>query len=224
MIRFACPRCTALHECPEHKGGLKITCLKCGQRLQIPMPSPSKTILGTLVPATSVTGPSPPDGSELSLPPSPSCTSVPPPPLAPAPVSQPPSPQQSSGRKGLIIGLSLGGAGLFVLLIVVLVLVLRGGSSTESRLLGQWGVVEGAGIDSRIPVTLTFRADGILILEKGRNWGNEQTGRYRIVDGETIEIDFGGGSPTRCGMSFSGNDLVLTLAGKTIMRLRRVSG
>jgi DNA-directed RNA polymerase subunit M/transcription elongation factor TFIIS len=39
MIRFQCPRCQSVLEAPERKGGTKVNCLKCRQRLQIPLPS-----------------------------------------------------------------------------------------------------------------------------------------------------------------------------------------
>ena len=38
-IRFSCPACRSLMEAPTEKAGQKISCLKCGQRLLIPMES-----------------------------------------------------------------------------------------------------------------------------------------------------------------------------------------
>jgi hypothetical protein len=36
-------------ECPLREGGQKIQCLKCGQRLQIPVPNRRETVLGSLI-------------------------------------------------------------------------------------------------------------------------------------------------------------------------------
>src|SRR5947209_6227360 len=53
MIRFACPACRSVLECPDYKAGKKIACLKCGQRLQIPSVAVprarDRTVLGSLV-------------------------------------------------------------------------------------------------------------------------------------------------------------------------------
>jgi hypothetical protein len=49
MIRFACPRCKSVLESVDDKAGQKIACPKCQQRLQIPLPPPTRTILAPLV-------------------------------------------------------------------------------------------------------------------------------------------------------------------------------
>src|SRR5258708_5050141 len=49
MIRFSCPRCKASLEQPEDAAGSKVACPKCSQRLQVPLPPTTKTILGDLV-------------------------------------------------------------------------------------------------------------------------------------------------------------------------------
>jgi hypothetical protein len=49
MIRFACPACKAVLECPDDEAGCKMACPKCSQRLQIPTPPPDKTRLAPLV-------------------------------------------------------------------------------------------------------------------------------------------------------------------------------
>lgn len=49
MISFSCPRCHELYWYESSSAGQKITCVKCGQRLQVPSTSaaPSnKTVLG----------------------------------------------------------------------------------------------------------------------------------------------------------------------------------
>lgn len=46
MIRFSCPVCQKHLKAPDNKGGVKVDCPKCGQRLQIPPPQRSKTMLG----------------------------------------------------------------------------------------------------------------------------------------------------------------------------------
>ena len=48
-IQFLCPTCKAVMEAPVHRAGDKISCRKCGQRLQIPPPERSKTILAPRV-------------------------------------------------------------------------------------------------------------------------------------------------------------------------------
>jgi hypothetical protein len=53
VIRFGCPRCHSILEADESKAGFKIACPKCQQKLQIPLPAVSKTILAPLVPAPS---------------------------------------------------------------------------------------------------------------------------------------------------------------------------
>lgn len=49
MIRFACPRCKSVFSAPDRKAGAKTTCPKCQQRMQIPSPPKTKTILAPLV-------------------------------------------------------------------------------------------------------------------------------------------------------------------------------
>lgn len=49
-IRFACPTCRATLEAPESKGGHKINCPRCQQRLLIPPATRNKTILGEPLP------------------------------------------------------------------------------------------------------------------------------------------------------------------------------
>jgi hypothetical protein len=53
MIRFACPACKSILESPDRKAGNKVPCPKCGQRLQIPggTVSRTRTILGALLPS-----------------------------------------------------------------------------------------------------------------------------------------------------------------------------
>ncbi len=54
-IRFSCPRCSSVLESPDNSAGLKFSCGKCGQRLQVPEPPKpppqpplNKTVLGKL--------------------------------------------------------------------------------------------------------------------------------------------------------------------------------
>jgi hypothetical protein len=49
MIRYACPRCRTVLECPDQAAGSKHACPTCGQRLQVPLPPPNKTVLAPLV-------------------------------------------------------------------------------------------------------------------------------------------------------------------------------
>src|SRR5262249_48421491 len=49
MGRYQCPRCHSVLEPPDHKAGSKINCPKCRQRLQVPLPPPTTTILAPLV-------------------------------------------------------------------------------------------------------------------------------------------------------------------------------
>lgn len=49
MIRFSCPMCRVILEAPENKQALKIACPRCGQRLQIPAPPRTRTVLGELL-------------------------------------------------------------------------------------------------------------------------------------------------------------------------------
>jgi hypothetical protein len=56
MLRFACPACNTVMTAPADKVGRKATCLKCGQRLQIPAP-PRPTMLATPLPVPSTTAP-----------------------------------------------------------------------------------------------------------------------------------------------------------------------
>ena len=57
MIRFFCPRCRAVLEAPNHRSGDKIHCPKCHQRLQIPGPPKSQTVLASVVPKPIVIDP-----------------------------------------------------------------------------------------------------------------------------------------------------------------------
>jgi TM2 domain-containing membrane protein YozV/DNA-directed RNA polymerase subunit RPC12/RpoP len=49
MIRFACPKCQKELTVADDKAGTKGPCPVCGIRLQVPMPRPNKTVLGSLV-------------------------------------------------------------------------------------------------------------------------------------------------------------------------------
>lgn len=49
MIRFACPKCQQTYTVPDHAGGRKGDCKKCGQRVQVPKPARRRTVLGTLM-------------------------------------------------------------------------------------------------------------------------------------------------------------------------------
>jgi DNA-directed RNA polymerase subunit RPC12/RpoP len=50
MIHFRCPVCRAALEAPDDKGGTKVPCSRCGQRLLIPPPIRNKTILAESLP------------------------------------------------------------------------------------------------------------------------------------------------------------------------------
>ena len=52
MIRFACPACSVVMNCPDDKAGVKVGCPRCGQRLEIP-PAPKGTMLGKPLPPRS---------------------------------------------------------------------------------------------------------------------------------------------------------------------------
>ena len=68
-LRFECPTCNAVMNAPDHKAGLKVSCLHCGQRLQVPG-SPPSTVLARPLP---------------SSPPTPAPNPAPPPPQPPTP-------------------------------------------------------------------------------------------------------------------------------------------
>lgn len=51
MIQFLCPRCSVTLSVPDSAGGQKTHCPQCGQRLQVPLPPPNKTMLAPLVSA-----------------------------------------------------------------------------------------------------------------------------------------------------------------------------
>lgn len=133
MIRFSCPRCKSILECPDQQAGDKIACPKCQQRLQIPLPPTNKTVLAPLVETVSSASlpivpqsvlPSPP---LQDVPVSPSEV----PPLAPVATATPvqPSPPGRSQRfrrwhAWAICGLA-GGILLILLMVVGLKTVLR---------------------------------------------------------------------------------------------------
>lgn len=50
VLRFACPACNSVMTAPPRKAGHKLNCLKCGQRIQIPSPSPRGTRLARPLP------------------------------------------------------------------------------------------------------------------------------------------------------------------------------
>lgn len=81
-IRFLCPTCKAVMSAPIAKGGEKINCLQCGQRLQIPSGERAKTIMA---PGLCVNDESNPAPHELAQEPPPL-----PPPLPATPASTPP--------------------------------------------------------------------------------------------------------------------------------------
>jgi transcription elongation factor Elf1 len=49
-IRFACPNCRTTYAVRKRDAGKKAECKTCGQRLQVPGPSHSRTILGEVLP------------------------------------------------------------------------------------------------------------------------------------------------------------------------------
>jgi hypothetical protein len=49
-IHFSCPNCNSKYKVPKDKSGKKFTCAKCQQRLQIPVPVQSRTMLGEVHP------------------------------------------------------------------------------------------------------------------------------------------------------------------------------
>src|SRR5262245_22839050 len=50
MIQFVCPVCNSTLKAPPAQAGAKFPCPRCGQRLQVPTPNPSRTVLGRLAP------------------------------------------------------------------------------------------------------------------------------------------------------------------------------
>lgn len=50
-IRFLCPVCKTTYAVNDRVGGTKFQCKACGQRVQVPAPLRSKTILGEILPA-----------------------------------------------------------------------------------------------------------------------------------------------------------------------------
>src|SRR5690349_5212244 len=50
MIRFACPACQSHLKSPDDKAGAKIACPKCGQKVRVPEPPDSGTVLGVPLP------------------------------------------------------------------------------------------------------------------------------------------------------------------------------
>jgi hypothetical protein len=71
MIRFSCPTCNTILNCPDDKAGGKAPCPTCGQRLQVPVPprpTHAKTVLGQLVdlpPSNPQSAPPPDAGSGI---------------------------------------------------------------------------------------------------------------------------------------------------------------
>jgi len=116
-IRFASPVCQTTYVVQNRDAGKKSDCKTCGQRLQVPVPPPSKTVLGEVVlPTVPAPPPSPrprripvtrtPDQVELNLPP-------PPLPLPPGRRTLP----TGAVVAAVFIGLGvLGGAALVVVL------------------------------------------------------------------------------------------------------------
>src|SRR4051794_34939084 len=97
MIRFACPKCKAVLECPDDEAGSKMGCPHCGQRLQIPTPPPNRTILAPYLGR----GPDPAARPGVNVPPTAPLPGwmgqASPPPVRQNPVPTPP-PGQSGGK------------------------------------------------------------------------------------------------------------------------------
>jgi transcription elongation factor Elf1 len=51
-IRFACPKCQTAYTAHDRDAGKKSECKTCGQRLEVPAPLRSKTVLGQILPET----------------------------------------------------------------------------------------------------------------------------------------------------------------------------
>jgi len=50
VIRFACPKCKTLLETADQSAGGQLACPKCATLLRVPLPPPTRTVLGTLLP------------------------------------------------------------------------------------------------------------------------------------------------------------------------------
>lgn len=88
--------------------------------------------------------------------------------------------KSSGSNKGLVLGLSIGGGVLGVILIgLVLFLTLRGGGSADG-LVGRWETNQ-----MGMRVRLEFSSDGRLVQDLGLIRINQT---YRIVDADTIEV------------------------------------
>jgi hypothetical protein len=103
MIRFACPACNAVMNASDNKVGLKVSCLHCGQRLQIPGP-PRGTVLATSLPTTQSASTKALSGSGSAVP-------------APAPEPKQNAPKEWFSRKKTLVVLG-GCVGLLAILTV----------------------------------------------------------------------------------------------------------
>src|SRR5665213_1786515 len=48
VIRYRCPKCKKALTADDAEAGAKFACPQCGQRLQVPTPTPNKTVLGEI--------------------------------------------------------------------------------------------------------------------------------------------------------------------------------
>jgi hypothetical protein len=166
--------------------------------------------------------------------------SSPPPPPPPRPAPQPPQyddyddeeevrprrrkkRRKSGSNKGLIIGLSVGGGVLALLVIgLVLWLVLRGSgaASNEKLIVGRWQVIEDRNNQLKgLNVMLEFKADGNLVMDAGIM---KMNARYRFINRDTIEITDAGRPPDTSQVSISGDQLTITERGG-VMRFKRIN-
>lgn len=51
MIHFACPACNSQMQVASQHAGIKVNCISCNQRLQVPSKPPNRTILAASIPA-----------------------------------------------------------------------------------------------------------------------------------------------------------------------------
>jgi hypothetical protein len=148
MIAFQCPACLQDFTVKDEFAGRATKCRKCGASLRVP------AALGPALNEPTPVAPVPvPRPSPAVRPPTPLAEAMPvlllldPVPAGAMPVLLPEDDNQGENvrrsKKGLILGLSIGGGVLLIGLIVLVVVLTTGSSSHARNLVGVWQLTKG---------------------------------------------------------------------------------
>jgi hypothetical protein len=205
---LACPHCgTRLKTAGPVPAGKTVTCPRCAGLFTVAAPAPQPAI--EVVDTT----PAPPRQRP-----------APPPPVDEEQMGyERPRPRRTKAgpNKGLVIGLSVGGGVLLLLILgLVLWLVLGGSSSPEKMIVGRWQLVEDEGgpVGPGLLVIMEFTAQGTVLLSDPV--GEQKHGTYRFLDRDTVQVELAGGRTDTARVTFIGDEMITAAVFDPTRRVR----